>query len=487
MKKKIVIGLSILFLLFLSGALMTVFYIKSTTSRLDNLIRLHKVGIQREDLVIKIQQVASDRNALGSRYSQKLDEVVSDVKTLDQAAKNCVGCHHNPDVTTRLEHLIKHIEDYKHSLSRLITTSANVIRLGFLEDDTVKIEVDLLTAAKEAAFTANRRLEEKTENALLSIKEAQFILYLTLVGGLISAIIIAFFLLKSLTKPLNELLLATRKIASGNLDHRIRLNSKDEFEELAKSFNVMTEDLKKSQVQLIQSAKLAAIGELASNIAHEINNPLTSILGYAGLIKTETDPLTRKEDLEIIEKEALRAREIIKNLLDFARQTPLKIEEVDINNVLKTVLSLTKSQARAGDIEVIEYLKEELPKVPIDINQIKQVFINIINNAIFAMPGGGKLWISTTIDDGKDFVRVGFKDTGTGISEENLTRIFEPFFTTKDASSGTGLGLSISYGIVERHGGKIEVDSKVGEGSTFIVKLPAEARQPAPAANSSSN
>lgn len=475
MKKKIVIGLAILFSLFLLGGLMAIFYIKSTTDRLDRLIQLHKVGIKREDLVIRIQQVASDRNALGTRYNRRLDEIVLDVKRLEESVKGCLGCHHDPVVSKRLEELVNHTEEYKNALSRLITTSANIIRLGFLEDETVRIEADLLKAAREAAFTANRRLEEKTESALGSIKEAQGILFCTLAGGLLSAIIIAFFLMKSLTKPLNELLLATRRIANGYLDHRIMLKSKDEFEELANSFNRMTEDLKKSQTQLIQSAKLAAIGELASNIAHEINNPLTSILGYAGLIKAEIDPNARMEDLEIIEKEALRAREIIKNLLDFARQTPLKIEEADINNVLKTVLSLTRSQAKASNIEVIEDLKEGLPKISIDINQIKQVFINIINNAVSAMPGGGKLTISTDTDDGRGFIKVSFKDTGVGISEENLTRIFEPFFTTKDATSGTGLGLSISYGIVERHGGKIEVESKVGVGSIFTVKLPVGA------------
>jgi signal transduction histidine kinase len=479
MKKKIIIGLSMLFFLFLSGGLMAVLHIGNTTNRLDRIIQLHKVGMQREDLVIRIQQVASNRNALGTRYNRRLDEIVSDVKRLEEAARGCQSCHHGPDVSERIEELIVQTENYKRALSRMITTSANIIRLGLLEDETVRIEADLLKVAKEAAFTANRRLEEKTAVALGSIKEAQGILYCTLAGGLLSAIVIAFFLMRSLTKPLNELLLATGKIASGNLDHRIRLDSKDEFEELANSFNVMAEGLKKSQLQLIQSAKLAAIGELASNIAHEINNPLTSILGYTGLIKAETDPNARMEDLEIIEKEALRAREIIKNLLDFARQTPLKIEEANINSVLKTVLSLTKSQAKAGNIEVIEELKENLPSIPIDINQMKQVFINIINNAISAMPGGGKLWILADTD-GKGFIKVSFKDTGIGIPEEHLIRIFDPFFTTKDDTSGTGLGLSISYGIVERHGGNIEVESKVGEGSTFTIKLPVGAEKPAP-------
>jgi len=472
MKKKIVIGLTILFSIFLSGGVIAIIYIKNTTNRLDRLIQLHKVGIQREDLVIRIQQVASDRNALGTRYNRRLDEIVSDVKRLEEAVKGCQGCHHDPVVSKKLDELITYTEEYKNALSRLITTSANIIRLGFLEDETVRIEADLLKTAREAAFTANRRLEERTESALGSIKEAQGILFCTLGGGLLSAIMIAFFLMRSLTKPLNELLLATRKIANGNLEYRIKLDSRDEFEELANSFNVMTGDLRRFQVQLIQSAKLAAIGELASNVAHEINNPLTSILGYAGLIKAETDPTIMKEELEIIEKEALRAREIIRNLLDFARQTPLKMEEADINNILKTVLALTRSQARASNIEVIENLKEGLPKISIDINQIKQVFINIINNAISAMPKGGRLSISTDIENGDGFIKIDFSDTGIGIPEENLPRIFEPFFTTKEAISGTGLGLSISYGIVERHRGKIEVKSKVGVGSTFTVKLP---------------
>lgn len=240
------------------------------------------------------------------------------------------------------------------------------------------------------------------------------------------------------------------------------------FEDLKKS---MTE-VRLAQEQLVRSTKMAAIGELAANVAHEINNPLTSVLGYTShLMKTLDLPEQPKRLLSIIEQETLRVRKIIRNLLDFARQRPTRMQPSDLLQPLKETVALVQGVAEASSIRI----HEEYDGVPVIVNmnpnEIKQVFINIVNNAIQAMPQGGELRIRLKSRAPKETI-VEFADTGTGIPAEHIGKIFEPFFSTKTEGGGTGLGLSISYRIVQNHGGRIEVESEPGKGSLFRVVLP---------------
>ncbi len=234
--------------------------------------------------------------------------------------------------------------------------------------------------------------------------------------------------------------------------------------------------LEQTQLQLLQSAKLATIGELAAFIAHEINNPLTSVLGYASLILSEMaadDP--RRSDLEVIEKEALRARAIVRDLLGYARQTDSVMERIHINEAIASVLPLAKRRAEMQNVTISSELDPRLPPIMADVNQLKQVFINILNNAIDAMPQGGEVQVSTREVTGNGIgprVEIAFQDHGVGISPDHLSKIFDPFFTTKEDGKGTGLGLPISKRIVERHGGSIEVNSERGQGTRFTIHLP---------------
>jgi signal transduction histidine kinase len=230
-------------------------------------------------------------------------------------------------------------------------------------------------------------------------------------------------------------------------------------------------ELKQTQSQLVQSTKLAAIGELAANIAHEINNPLTTVLGFASFIAERLpaeDPM--REELGLIQEEASRARDIVRDLLQFSRQRDFMPEPADVNMVLEQVVSMIRRQGAFGAVTVTETYAEDLPMVEMDVPRIKQVFLNIINNAVYAMKDGGRLHVRTI--GAPECVRIAFEDSGPGIPPDVLTRIFDPFFTTKPEVSGTGLGLSVSLGIVQSHGGSIDVDSKVGTGSTFTVTLP---------------
>jgi signal transduction histidine kinase len=230
-------------------------------------------------------------------------------------------------------------------------------------------------------------------------------------------------------------------------------------------------ELKRTQAQLVQSTKLAAIGELAANIAHEINNPLTTVLGFASFLSERMPPADpMREELGLIQEEASRARDIVRDLLQFSRQRDFSPEAADVNAVLEQVIGMVRRQGALNAITVEERYAKDLPAVELDVSRMKQVFLNIINNAVYVMPDGGSLIIRTGISNGG--VRISFEDTGPGIAPEHRDRIFDPFFTTKPEVSGTGLGLSVSLGIVQSHGGTIEVATEMGRGTTFTIALP---------------
>lgn len=235
----------------------------------------------------------------------------------------------------------------------------------------------------------------------------------------------------------------------------------------------MERELRETQLQLLQSEKMASLGKLAAGVAHEINNPLGGILIFSKMLLEDLSPNDpRTEDLERICQEATRCKEIVKGLLEFARQTSYKMEPTDLNRALQQGISLLENQALFHNIRIVKELDPNLPLIIANSSQLNQVFMNIILNAAEAMQGQGTLTIRTQLGPEKNTVLIEFADTGCGIKEEHLSQIFEPFFTTKEVGKGTGLGLAMSYGIIEKHRGRIWVKSKEGEGATFTIELP---------------
>jgi signal transduction histidine kinase len=235
----------------------------------------------------------------------------------------------------------------------------------------------------------------------------------------------------------------------------------------------MEKRLQETHLQLVSSEKMASLGKLAAGIAHEINNPLGGILIYSSLMMEDlSDDDPRRGDLARIVQEAGRCKEIVKSLLEFARQSEPKMEPTDINRAINDGLFFLVNQALFHNIRIVKKFDSFLPFVQANAGQLKQVFMNIIVNAAEAMHGNGTLAIATSRAPDRKAVSVEFTDTGEGIPSENLTRIFDPFFTTKEVGKGTGLGLATSYGIIEDHGGKIGVKSQVGQGTTFMIELP---------------
>lgn len=254
---------------------------------------------------------------------------------------------------------------------------------------------------------------------------------------------------------------------------------------LNEELNSYIELLESTQRQLIQAEKLNAIGQLAASVAHEINNPLAGVLVYSQLLtkRLKSDSFDKAEaiaNLAKIEAAVNHCSRIIRGLLDFSRQSEPKLQPVTTSSVIDQVMLLVGHQAEMNKVQVIREEAPSLPPVMADFGQLQQVFVNLVVNAVQAMPGGGKLTIHTSLDkDG--WVEVAVEDTGHGIAPEHMDKLFTPFFTTKEQGKGVGLGLAVSYGIIERHGGKIEVKSEVGKGSTFTVRLPASTPEDKPA------
>lgn len=232
-------------------------------------------------------------------------------------------------------------------------------------------------------------------------------------------------------------------------------------------------ELERSQAQLIQAEKMAAVGRLAASIAHEINNPLQAIHNSLHLLLRPTLPEEKRiRFLEMAQEEVERLIEIVRRLLEFYRPSRGRRLAADVNQILRNVLALTAKRLQHGDVTVETRLAPNLPALAVIPDQLAQVFLNLVINAIEAMSDGGRLRVQTGLSPDGRWQETLFQDNGSGMDEEIRANIFEPFFTTK--STGTGLGLAISYGIVERHGGQITVDSQPGVGTTFVVRLPTQ-------------
>jgi two-component system NtrC family sensor kinase len=253
------------------------------------------------------------------------------------------------------------------------------------------------------------------------------------------------------------------------------------------------EDLKAAQADVVQAAKLSAVGQLAAGVAHELNNPIGGILGYAQFSLSKIKELGMEgEDsdfigditryLEYIEKESQRCKTIVQSLLNFSRTSPMGYGNVNVNNTVNESLQFMEHGLTLKKIAVEKRFGKELPPIMGNENQLQQVFVNIILNAQKAMPQGGKLTVITRCckrqGASEDYAEILFEDTGIGIPQENIDRIFEPFFTTRKIGEGTGLGLSVSYQIIKKHGGEIKVESRQGSGTTFILHLPIASQKP---------
>ena len=295
---------------------------------------------------------------------------------------------------------------------------------------------------------------------------------------LLLAGVIALPIARFIFRPIDELVQANRRLAEGDMGVRVHAPGNGELAVLGRSFNHLAETLHRTQEELLHKEKLASMGQLAAGVAHEINNPLGSILLFADTLYQEAgenDP--RREDLRMIVQETLRCKKIVADLLNFARQQDILAQECDLHEILEQAIGSVSLRESFAKVNVVRKFAADLPQIQADPSQLLQVFVNLLNNAADAMPAGGTLTLETrrVPDQGVEIV---VADTGCGIPEGNLGKLFTPFFTTKPVGKGTGLGLSIVYGIIKMHRGQIGVKSEEGRGTAFTVTLPVTLAKP---------
>jgi two-component system NtrC family sensor kinase len=319
-------------------------------------------------------------------------------------------------------------------------------------------------------------------------RKALSVFILLTIAGLALAIGLGYFLASVILRPVHRLIKVSNEVSHGNFSPNVGPISTSEIGVLQKTFADMLASLQErdrrikaeSEIKLVRSEKQASIGRLAAGVAHEINNPLTGVLTFTHMLLRRKDiEKDIRSDLETIAQQTERVRKIVKNLLDFSRQTELNVEPTDVNRLVQSVALMMKNQALVKGVNLQCRLGKGIPLLTLDANQIQGVLLNLLLNALDATEKDDTIMVTTGIGistNAADLrgVEITVKDTGGGISPEHLDKLFDPFFTTKDVGQGTGLGLAVSYGIAQRHGGTIRVQSEVGKGSTFTVWLPIE-------------
>jgi two-component system NtrC family sensor kinase len=336
-----------------------------------------------------------------------------------------------------------------------------ITRYEPLRDHQGQVLGSLYVGARESAFqslvhTFNNRV------ALIAL------LCIVLAG------IIAVPIARLITQPIAELVAANRRLAGGDMAVRVQPYGSGELAMLGHSFNKMAETLHQAQQKLLHKECLASMGQLAAGVAHEINNPLGTILLFADILYKEMDEAdSRREDLKLIVDETVRCKNIVADLLNFSRQQEVLAQETAVSNLLNQAIDTVRRQPHFEQVDIVCDFSPDLPTIQADPAQLQQVFINLLQNAAEAVAGQGIITLSARSTDNQQ-VEIKVADTGCGIPTEHLGKLFTPFFTTKALGKGTGLGLSIVYGIVKMHRGQISVQSQVGEGTTFTITLPVQ-------------
>jgi two-component system NtrC family sensor kinase len=458
----------------------------------------------REGLYQAIQTIADEPGMVKVRildqegrisYSTDPAEVSH---VLDKRAEACYGCHAQAQPLARLNRPDR-FRIYRigagHRVLGIITPIEN-------QPSCSNTECHAHPASQQVLGVLDTNLSLAQADAQLAVSSTRMFLYTA--GAMVIVTVLSWlFVWQVVGKPIRALEKGTEHLSQGELGYQIQVQSDDEVGDLANSFNSMslqlraaheetvtwaktledrvvqkTKELRSAHEHMLRVEKMASMGKMAAVVAHEVNNPLSGILTYAKLLRkwVGTGQVGHEkrdeamECLELIATESRRCGDLIKNLLSLSRTAPMNVQSTDLHMVIDRCLLLVRHQLELGGIELQQKRALDLPLVPCDPAQIEQVLLALIMNAIDAMPRGGTLWLETQITH--DEIEIAVRDNGAGIAPDVLPQIFEPFVTTKDNGRGVGLGLAISRGIMERHNGRIEVQSELGRGSTFTVTLP---------------
>lgn len=476
MRKRIFICLIAFSLLSILGGLYIIISLQKTTTTHGTIVKLHQVEILREQLLIQVKKVQADLSLKGTRFARDIDTLISHVISMGEVIDSCFQCHHADGVKANLDSLHEETEEYKQALSRVFTFRANAKRLKREEDYAFKIGEDLIRNLNEMIGKTNKILTKRTQSAMAQINRSKNILTFFIMVWPLAAIGLAFLFFRRISEPVATLLLATRKLKAGKLDHRIS-GLKDEFGEVAASFNDMADSLKEQMQKMQRTEQLIVFGEYAAKLAHEIKNPLAGIKVSLEVLAQE---LTLSEEdrgvLTKISAEIGRIESLLKNLLDYAKPPKPVLMPVEVNKILDRAIHFSRKHKPfgsdgSGEIRVEKNFDPDLPEIMADPMQLQQAFLNLLLNAIDAMPEGGALSLNTRCSRTGDGMEIEITDSGRGIADDLKEQIFKPFYTTKP--KGTGLGLAITKQLIDQNGGSIAVEKNRPEGTTFRVTIPS--------------
>jgi two-component system, NtrC family, sensor kinase len=421
-------------------------------------------------------------------------------KIIDLKAEACFGCHGSD----------RPLESVPSRSRERIYEGADGIRvLGLInpirnEEQCSNADCHAHPSEQKVLGVLDVRMSLGQVDAAIANSQLQIIVvavFLLLIVGSASLV----FFSSTVLRPVRNLVAATKEVSSGHLDYEIAIRRNDEIGELARSFNSMTRSLERSEKenrewsstleqrvqdktaelqqvhqQILQIEKMTSLGKLAATVAHELNNPLEGILTYSKLIgrrlkKIDGQSLEVRqtiEDIDLIQRETARCGNIVKNLLVFSKKQVAEYALIPVRQIVGNAEQILRHHFQISKVQFEASLPSDEPSLFCNENQIQQALVALFVNAVEAMPEGGKLTVHVVLDPDNGDLRILVRDSGVGISPEDLPRIFEPFFTTKKNGQGVGLGLSVVYGIVERHGGTISVESGYGKGTTFTMKFP---------------
>jgi two-component system NtrC family sensor kinase len=460
---------------------------------------------RKEDVYEIIDALGKQPGINGIRIYNKRGEITFSTdkseqgKVVDLKAEACYGCH---DAAKPLESVPagSRMRIYAGQDGKRMLGLINPVRN---EEQCSNAGCHSHPAERTVLGVLDVRMSLGQVDAAIADAQLQIIIVaivLLLVVGSASVYVVS----TAILRPVRNLMAATREVSSGNLDHEISIHRNDEIGELARSFNSMTRSLQQAEMenrewsstleqrvrektaelqkvhqQIMQIEKMASLGKLAATVAHELNNPLEGILTYSKLIgrrlkKVEQKPAEVQqtiEDIDLIQRETARCGNIVKNLLLFSKKQVAEYALVPVRQIVEKAEQIVKHHFQISNVQFEAILPSDEPALLCDENQIQQALVALFVNAVEAMPGGGKLTVEVVQEPGDGDLCILVKDSGVGIAPEDFPHIFEPFYTTKKNGQGVGLGLSVVYGIMERHGGRLSVDSEVGKGTTFTMRF----------------
>ncbi|MDO8723766.1 MAG: ATP-binding protein [Syntrophales bacterium] len=471
MKKKIIFGLSIFALMFFFGGVYVITAMETTIYELHNIAALRHVVSLRKDLLISIEE---NQNRLKGTRDEARGGIPEN-KSIIEAIKTCLTCHHPPPTEQTINNLRNQIEAYHELTQEILTAPVPAVPERHAKA-ALRMGDDLINNVKDLIIISSSNLDKKEKEILRGIAHRKSSLFLFVTIGPFFAVGFAFILIQSLTRPVNGLLDATRRLKAGDLAYRIR-GLHGEFGEVADSFNEMAASLKKQMQEMQRTEQLRVSGEMAAGIAHEIRNPLAGMKVSIEVLLAELD--LEERDRIVLSKIIGQIRQIellMKNLLNFARPVAAQPAAVNINKILERTIyfiekhpSFSSPDARK---RIVRELDDHLPDIIADPQQLQQVFLNLFLNAADAIPEEGEITVRTCHDKTEGNIAVELHDTGKGIPPELTEKIFQPFFTTK--GKGTGLGLAVSRRVVEEHGGAITASNNASGGAVFRIILPVK-------------